>query len=243
MNSTIKYVAELKHVREVALLGTADLAFWRDRLRPAGLHPTEDEGGALLMIGAIESRFLGVAFREATIAVSLARRRGGSGRDGVFLVRAFNSSRFFAFVERACFASPYLHGRLRIDARCPAAIEVSRGDEIALIARMADAPGRLPSRSGGEDWRGPVFLPSERGEGAGSCRFFPARVAGATCTYPFSPSEDLVTIGPSRDDTALRSLVESNFAGREWVLREDGSHAEGKTVARGAADAAFGRQG
>ena len=60
---------------------------------------------------------------------------------------------------------------------------------------------------------------------------------------PFSPSEDLVTIRPSRDDTALRSLVESNFAGREWVIRADGSHAKGKTVARGPAAAAFDRQG
>jgi hypothetical protein len=242
MNPTIKYVAELKHVREVALVGTADLAFWKDRLRPAGLHPTEIGGGAQIMISAIESRFLGVAFREATISVSLSRHRGGSGRGGVFLARAFNSSRCFAFVERACFSSPYLHGSLRIDARLPASIEVSRDDEIALMTRMADVPGRSPSRSGDEDWRGPVFLPSKRGQGAGSCKSFPARVSGATLTYPFSPSEDLVTIRPSRDDTALRSLVESNFAGREWVLREDGSHAKGKTAAMNPADAAFGRQ-
>jgi hypothetical protein len=243
MYPTIKYVAELKHVREVSLVGTADLAFWKDRLRPAGLQPTEIGGGAQSMIGGIESRFLGVAFRGATISVFLSRHRGGSGRDGVFLARAFKPSRFFAFVERACFSSPYLHGQLRIDARRPASIEVARDDGIALIARMADSPGRSPSRGGDEDWRGPVFLPSGRRQGAGACKPFPARVSGAACTCPFSPSEDPVTIRPSRDGTALRSLVESNFAGREWVLRADGSHAKGKTVARGPADAAFDRQG
>jgi hypothetical protein len=137
MYPTIKYVAELKHVREVSLVGTADLAFWKDRLRPAGLQPTEIGGGAQSMIGGIESRFLGVAFRGATISVFLSRHRGGSGRDGVFLARAFKPSRFFAFVERACFSSPYLHGQLRIDARRPASIEVARDDGIAGVHRGA----------------------------------------------------------------------------------------------------------
>ena len=39
MSLGIKYVADLKHVREVSLLGTADLAFWEDRLRGEGLAP------------------------------------------------------------------------------------------------------------------------------------------------------------------------------------------------------------
>lgn len=232
MSESFKYVAELRHVREVALFGTADLAFWRDRLRPAGLHPTEGEGGAQRMIGAIESRFLGVPFREATISVILTRHPGGSGQDGVYLARAFNSSRSFAFVERACFSSPYLHGSLRIDARHPASFEVSRGGEAALIARMSAAPGRLPSRSEDQSWQGPVFLPGQPG------KLFSARIAGASCTYPFIAAEDLVTIRPLREDTALRSLVESGFTGREWVIRADASHAKGKTVAR--SPAAFG---
>ena len=32
MNTSVKWAAELAHVREVSLLGTADLAFWKDRL-------------------------------------------------------------------------------------------------------------------------------------------------------------------------------------------------------------------
>ena len=58
------YVAELKNVREVSLHGTADLAFWKDRLRPVGLHPSESEGRARLVIGAIDSRYMGIAFRD-----------------------------------------------------------------------------------------------------------------------------------------------------------------------------------
>ena len=32
MSTSVKWAAELAHVREVSLLGTADLAFWKDRL-------------------------------------------------------------------------------------------------------------------------------------------------------------------------------------------------------------------
>jgi hypothetical protein len=240
MNAAVRYIAELDHVREIALVGAADLAFWKDRLRPAGLHPTEFGGDALVMISAIESRFLGVAFREATISVSLSAQGGGSGRDGAYLVRAYNSSRFFAFVERACFSSPYVHSDLRIDVRDAASVEIRRGDETDLSLCMSATPGRAPSRRGREDWRGPVFLPSRRTEAAGPSRFFPARVCGESSAYAFSPSEDAVTIRPRRGDSGLLSLVESRFAGREWVLREDGSHAKGKTISGGPAAAAFG---
>ena len=36
-NTSVKWAAELAHVREVSLLGTADLAFWKDRLLKEGL--------------------------------------------------------------------------------------------------------------------------------------------------------------------------------------------------------------
>jgi hypothetical protein len=235
-----EYVAKLNNVREVSLYGTADLAFWKDRLRPTGLYPTERAGGARLMIGAIESRFMGISFREATICVFVSRQEGGSDEDGVYLARAFNSSRFFAFVERTCFASPYLHGDLRVHARHPAAFEVSRDGEPALaVAMSASAPGRNPTPSEDRSWAGPVFLPNKRGKCGGLVKFFPALISGATQAFPFLPSVDRVTIRPSRDDAALRSLVESNFIGEEWYLREGATHAKGKTVEAGSAALAF----
>jgi len=68
-NATFKYIAVLPHVREIALLGTSDLAFWTDRLAGEDLCPLDFGGQAHVLISAIEARFLGIAFREISITV------------------------------------------------------------------------------------------------------------------------------------------------------------------------------
>jgi hypothetical protein len=113
--STFKYIAVLPHVREIALVGTADLAFWKDRLAEVDLFPLDFRGQARVPISAIESRFLGVRFREISITVFARRDDGDGGQEGLFLALAFNSSRFFAAIERAVFSTPYRHGRIRVD--------------------------------------------------------------------------------------------------------------------------------
>src|SRR5947209_20045135 len=100
MNTTVKYVADLAHVREVSLFGTADLAFWQDRLRFEGLIPTESDGHAQLWVVAADAKFMGVRFRELSFSVLASRHEAGASQDGAFLVRAFNSCRLFAFSER-----------------------------------------------------------------------------------------------------------------------------------------------
>ena len=95
MNSSSErtYISTITDVREVALAGTADLAYWRERLRGEGLAPLDDDGRASLLLTAIESKFRGIPFRELSISVLLP---GG----GAFLAHAFNSSRLLAFAER-----------------------------------------------------------------------------------------------------------------------------------------------
>lgn len=56
----MKYVAELAHVREVSLLGSADLGFWAERLRGDGLTPVEHAGRAQVLVVACDSKFFGV---------------------------------------------------------------------------------------------------------------------------------------------------------------------------------------
>ena len=46
MRTTTRYVAKVSRVREVSLLGSADLAFWRERLKTEDLVPAEREGMA-----------------------------------------------------------------------------------------------------------------------------------------------------------------------------------------------------
>ena len=60
---SVKYVAELAHVREGSLLGSADFGFWAERLRGEGLTPVEHAGRARVLVVACDSKFFGVRFR------------------------------------------------------------------------------------------------------------------------------------------------------------------------------------
>jgi hypothetical protein len=51
---SVKYVAELTHVREVSLRGTAEMALWKNRLMKEGLVPAEQDGRAQIMISAAD---------------------------------------------------------------------------------------------------------------------------------------------------------------------------------------------
>ena len=89
MTAPVKYVASLDHVREVSLLGSADLAFWRERLKPEGLEAEERDGRAQILIVGAEAKFRGIRFSELSFSVMV--------HGGMFLLRALNSRRFFAF--------------------------------------------------------------------------------------------------------------------------------------------------
>src|SRR3954470_23468112 len=91
MNTPVKWAAELTHVREVSLLGTADVAFWKDRLLKQGLVPAESDGRAQLLIIAADLKFKRVRFRELSFSVLVSRPEEGTRQDAAFLVRAFNS--------------------------------------------------------------------------------------------------------------------------------------------------------
>ena len=64
-----KYPVEISPVREVTLVGTADLSFWTDRLRTEKLRPADHDGQAQLYISAVASRFKGIPFREVSISI------------------------------------------------------------------------------------------------------------------------------------------------------------------------------
>ena len=106
----MKYVAALNHVREVSLVGAADFGFWKQRLEKEGLEPQETEGKAQILIVGAEAKFRGIRFRELSFSVMVC--------GGMFLIGAFNSSRFFAFCERVFFSTPYYGADVRISGVC-----------------------------------------------------------------------------------------------------------------------------
>jgi hypothetical protein len=218
----MKYVAELHHALEVTLLGGADLAYWTAHLAPLDLHPSQDQGRAQVQVSAVRGRFMGVTFRELSVAVYVARDPDGRGHDGAYLAGAWNSSRAFAWFERTCFATPYQHGTIDVRAE-RASVRLSVRGATTLDASMAGAD-RQP-RGADMGWAGPVFLP-------GGKLFF-ARIGGEGRIYPFNEAAgDRCALTDSPDAPTVHQLVDSHFTPRQWVVRPDADHAKSKTFRR-----------
>ena len=232
-NSKVTYVAEISPVREVWLVGAAELGFWTERLKSARLVPAEFDGRARILISAIEARYMGVRFRELCISVFVRDERGGAGRDQVYLAQGFHSSRVFAWFERTLFSTPYVYGKIRVNASVPASIRlVARGQPMFLAEMSPDreAAAQALIRSGEEDWEGSIFLPTRERE-SGPGKVFFAKMSGMMQTYAFG-GDELLVVQRMASRPALGWLIDSSFTGQEWSVRDKGTHARSKTFER-----------
>ena len=229
MNEPPKYVAEIRHVHEVALHGSADLACWTDRLQEQGLRPITENDRAQVVFTAVSAKWMGIPFRELSFGV-LVRADWHIGYDqGIYLVHAFNSSRLFAFCERTFFRTPYYHSNVRIDASLPVSITAASNTQKLLEAKMRCDMEREAISSANESWEGPIYLPSELGDPSDSHRFFWARLAGQTQSYPFD-GEDTAEFYPAKVHQVLGWLLETDFRAERWSRRTDAVHARSKTI-------------
>lgn len=234
MDSPIRYVAELDHVREVSLHGTADLSFWTARLLAENLVPVQRDGRARLVVMAAEMVFMGIRFTEVSFSVPVVAP-GPAALEAAFLVHAFNSSRLFASCERLLFATPYSHAECHVSVAASPSIRVALGGETVFHAEMSSSmtdPARTPARSGDEGWEGPVFIPTHRRFGVGDTRLFFGRIKGHTQACRFMALKDTVSIAPPSTPAVLKCLLDSGFVGEEWFVREDASHGKSKTYRR-----------
>jgi hypothetical protein len=233
MNTPIKYVAQLKHVKEVSLRGSANLNFWEERLARESLVPIAREGKAQVMIVATDSKFKGIKFREVSFSVLASGEIAGLQAEGAYLIRAFNSCRFFAFCERVLFSTPYSHGDVRVATEPTTLIQVSQGPSTVFQAQMKRVEGapREPATVNEGGWEGPVFLPRRPAATPHDGKFFFVKIGGATQTYPFVPSEDSAVISPM-EGNAIQQLADSQFAGESWEIRNDAHHAKSKTLSQ-----------
>lgn len=213
------WAAVIAPVREVILAGTADLAYWREQLRPEGLQPAEEAGRAALLITVMAAKFNGLPFHELTVVVQVVE--GG----GAFLVQAFNSSRLLGWAERRLFRTPYFHAAIELNARAPASMIVAPGKTTGLAARMGPGAAGEPRA---EVFDGPIYLP---GDGHSRGEMFAARLEGAATVIPFDPTRDTLVIDPA-GGPVFGHLVASSFRGREWRLRGEATHARSRTAAR-----------
>ena len=229
LNESAKWAARLDHVREVSLLGTADLEFWKRRLQMDDLVPLANDGQAQILVIAADSKYMGIPFRELSFSVLVSDTQKGG--DAAYLIQAFNSSRLFAFCERVLFSTPYSHGNIRVSNVQPVSVEL-RAKAGCLFNAELRAGQREPLRCEEDGWEGRIYLPSHRGAKKDRSKLFFARIQGTTKTYEFVPSEDLLTFSPSANSDAIEAIRDSNFVAREWMIREDATHAKSKTYER-----------
>jgi hypothetical protein len=217
-----KYVTEVQNVREVTLIGSADLAYWQEHLAKERLFPYIVDRQAELIINAVELKWMGIDFKELIISLPVCESRDGDAMDGYYLVQAFNSSRLLALSEKLFFQNPYAHGTLEVNAQVPAFLSVAAGQSRSFLAEMSET--NTSSSPGEEDLEGRIFVPNNK------VSF--AKLSGAFESYPFLHGQDTLEIETEASSRAFRWLVESNLTGKEWRIRRNGTHARSRTYKR-----------
>ena len=233
LSSPPQYIAEVRNSREVTLSGTADLDYWKQKLRPEKLVPVEQDGHARLMISAVASCWLGVRFSEFLIAVQsqpMPQTAMSGASDGMYLLTAFNTSRAFAFMEQRYFQTPYTYGNVEVQCVSQPSFRLKqRTGEMVMAVQTTPRAGALKVH---EHWEGAIYLPPRPAKSRTPGNVFYARLSGLTEISPFLPGEDTLRITPSRSDPVLGWLLESGFVGREWHVRSAATHARSKTYPR-----------
>lgn len=231
VKSPVPYVAEPGHVLEVSLLGSADLAYWRQQLTREALAPIQSEGRAQILVIAAEMTFNGIHFTEISFSILVTGELAGRPRETVFLVQSFGTSRLFVFFEKWMFRTPFQHGLCSLSVSAPVSIGLGQKSRALFRAEMGtDSPGtnREVLRDGEDAWEGPILLP---GSGRPGSLFF-GKANGRVREFAFVPGVDSLAIYPATDGGVFQALGESNFKPLRWRVRQNGNHGRSKTYPR-----------
>jgi hypothetical protein len=217
-----KFVAIVEGVRELRLIGSADLDFWNGRLAGKPFRSFDAGGFAEIVVSATELVWKGFKFNEATVSLAVADHRDAQKQVGYYLLHAFNSNRFFAFCERTFFSTPYFFGRVGLRETMPCSLTVRSNDQTGFDAEMSAAA--RPVEEADESWEGAVFLPGA----AGRRKYFIARLAGRAKIWPVDETDRIELRGGGRFGV-FEALADSGLRGREWRARSRAFHAKSKT--------------
>lgn len=226
--SQIKYIATVAGAREVGLHGIADPAHWAGRLQREGLAPTELDGGVPVVLTGVDGRWGPVRFRDVSVSVGARPIHSDDASPGFYLVRAFNSSRFFASVERHWFGTPYVH-RADTSVEVSPSPTVTIGPVTAPVLEALACPD-VPMEDAGEaHWEGPLFLPSRKPRRR-SMRFFFVRIRGATLARAFDRDRDTYRLDEGDPDPLVQALGGCGFTAVRWAVRHAATHSRSKTL-------------
>ncbi|HSD83597.1 MAG TPA: hypothetical protein VLG46_07055 [Anaerolineae bacterium] len=225
-NTPIRYIVEVNNVAEVMLIGSADLTFWQERLKPEGLRLYNSAGCAEVLISATQLKWKGVTSRELTVSIGVADRADETRRGGAYLAQAFNSLALFAWSERTFFKTPYFPGEIQVEVNRPA-IELRLKHTTVFAARQSSLASSVQTSD--ELWTGPIYLPRYLVGAHDPGRVFYAKLGGRTHSVPFA-ADDTLTMQPTV--LVFKWLIDSNFTAHEWRLRPKAAHAKSKTYRR-----------
>jgi hypothetical protein len=243
----IQYAVEVKSVRELNLVGRADLAYWTAHLAGTGLTPLSVDGYAEVTLGATDLTWMGLRFNESILVLTLAeaaaphpndaepktpygQASSGQAAAGSYLLHAYNSRRSLAFMERAFFRTPYYPAAIQLSTQSPARLQVVDRAGGGLRAEVGTSV--RPTRATDDIWEGAVHLPRQRTAPQGRAGYFYVRLAGPGEAFPFVYGSDTVTFAPSRESPVFKWLQASRFTPREWRCRPDATHSKSRTHAR-----------
>ena len=145
---TIRYVAKIKHVRELSLVSSADFNFWAEYLQAERLMPVRCGEAAQIMIVAAEMAYFGIRFTEVSFSVRVRSIRE-QPREGMRLLHAFTSSRLFSWCERTMFSTPYSYANCHLSIGTSNLVQVSESGVSIFDTEMSTAK-RLATRAGDE---------------------------------------------------------------------------------------------
>jgi hypothetical protein len=222
----VKYVAEIKNVREICLIGSADLEFWKVHLGQMRLSPTNFAGHARIYISAMKLKWMGIAFEELSIAIPIDPP--ASNTPSVYLVSTFSTSRLLAWCERTFFQTPYEHAQITMQADQPWSFHL-RDDTLSTLA--VHCRSTLPISTVEDDWTVSIFLPSA--SQSSHRKFFHAKLTGPVQLAPFTATSAQFELQPSLQQLAIQLLVDSHFTPTEWRVRPSATHARSKTFTEG----------
>lgn len=216
----VTFVAEVDHVKELRLLGTANLDFWKAHLAHKPFQPASPDGFAAITIAATELSWMGVRFHELTLYLSVADKNNPAIQSGYFLLQAFNSVRFFAFSEKAFFSTPYHYAKVKLSLAPPVSMEAWVKNHCVINAEMNSHQKNATTIE--DNWTGPVLLP-------GSDKYFVVKLSGNASLNQFNPELDILNIHPHPEHPVFEWLLQSEFKPQEWRIRSDAFHAKSKT--------------
>ena len=219
MNPPIQYMTIVEPVREVTWQGRTDFAPVQAFLASESCHPIPLDGQAHWLISAVDTSYKGIRFQELSFSVAVEPTHPKRSIPDYFLVHAFNSRGWFAWVERVFFGCPYYpaethfdHSSLRVVREGMPLWEVSMNSEQQVQTAY-------------QVWEGEIHLPKVHNRSRKGSAFFYARLEGNATEHLGMTNIQY----PELTDPFFSLLKTSHLTITRWHERPQGSHRKSQT--------------